>query len=338
MASKYGDVNWQKGWDESCSVESLQQISNTCVHCGQCKAHCDFLAKYDMELGDLESLRQHTYGCFLCGECDRVCPVGISGSHLFLQLRRMQVRDEGLEEKNYSFVLNEKRNYRFRNYRKATGNSVLFPGCNFPSMFPKTNQRVVDLCREKGIGVVYDCCGKPVAELGLYRDEQRILKELAERLTQRNIGEIITMCPNCYGFLKERIPQKVTSIYEVLPSLVPEIQIPANVEIQIPCPDRGEKEWYGRISELLGYKPPISEAKQCCGLGGMASAKEPELAKSFGTGLVQGEANTTFCASCAGQFARNGKKIQHILSLLLGVDEAPTTRTSYLNRVRTKFK
>ncbi|MDO4384186.1 MAG: (Fe-S)-binding protein [Eubacteriales bacterium] len=338
MASKYSDVNWEKGWDMNCSLESLQQISDACIHCGQCKAHCDFLSKYDMDLGNVDMLRQHTYSCFLCGECDRVCPMGIRGSHLFLQLRRMQVRDNGLEEKPYSFVLNEKRNYRFRNYRKATAGSVLFPGCNFPSMFPKTNQRIAELCREKGIGLVYDCCGKPIAELGLYKDEQRILKELAERLSEGHISEIITMCPNCYGFLKGRIPQKVTSVYEVLPELVSEIQVTKDVEIQIPCPDRGDLEWYGKISELLGYEPKVTQAKQCCGLGGMASAKEPELAKSFGTGLDEGIHNTTFCASCAGQFARNGKEIRHILSLMLGVDEAPATRTSYLNRVRTKFK
>lgn len=338
MESKYSDVNWKKAWDEGCSIESLQQLSSACIHCGQCTNHCDFLSKYEMDLGDVERLRSHTYGCFLCGECDRVCPMGIRGSYLFLQLRRMQVRDGGLEEKPYSFVLNEKRNYRFRNYRKAAEGSVLFPGCNFPSMFPKTNQRIIDLCREKGIGVVYDCCGKPIAELGLYKDEQRILQELAGRLSAEGVREIITMCPNCYQFLKGRIPQEVTSIYEVLPELVSEIYSPKNIEIQIPCPDRADLAWYGKISKILGYEPKITEAKQCCGLGGMASAKEPELAKSFGAGLVQGKTNTTFCASCAGQFARNGKDIRHILSLMLGIEEAPATRTSYLNRVRTKFK
>ena len=216
---------------------------------------------------------------------------------------------------------------------------MLFPGCNFPSMFPKTNRKIADLCKAKGIGTVYDCCGKPIAELGLYRDEERIVNRIFRDLESRGIGEVITTCPNCYYFLKERIPQKVRSIYEVLPELVPEISVPKDIEIQIPCPDRTNREWYDGICKLLGYEPAVTAAEQCCGLGGMASAKEPELAKKFGGGLTSsGLRNTTFCASCAGQYARNRKEIRHVLSLLLGMEEVPATKTSYLNRVKTKYK
>ena len=157
-------------WDETCSLESLQNIADACVHCGKCRENCAFLDKYEMDLGDVTKLQEHVYGCFLCGNCDRVCPAGISGRQLFQNLRRMQVRDGKLEEKPYSFVLKEKKDYKFRNYRNATAGRVLFPGCNFPSMFPKTNRKIADLCKAKGIGTVYDCCGKPIAELGLYRD------------------------------------------------------------------------------------------------------------------------------------------------------------------------
>ena len=210
-------------WDENCSLESLQNIADACVHCGKCRENCAFLDKYEMDLGDVTKLQEHVYGCFLCGNCDRVCPAGISGRQLFQNLRRMQVRDGKLEEKPYSFVLKEKKDYKFRNYRNATAGRVLFPGCNFPSMFPKTNRKIADLCKAKGIGTVYDCCGKPIAELGLYRDEERIVNRISRELESRDIDEVITTCPNCYYFLKERIPQRVRSIYEVLPELVPEI-------------------------------------------------------------------------------------------------------------------
>lgn len=326
-------------WDENCLLEFLQNIADACVHCGKCRENCAFLDKYEMDLGDVTKSQEHVYGCFLCGNCDRVCPAGISGRQLFQNLRRMQVRDGKLEEKPYSFVLKEKKEYKFRNYRNATAGRVLFPGCNFPSMFPKTNRKIADLCKAKGIGTVYDCCGKPIAELGLYRDEERIVNRISRELESRDIDEVITTCPNCYYFLKERIPQRVRSIYEVLPELVSEISVPKDIEIQIPCPDRTDREWYDGICKLLGYEPAVTSAEQCCGLGGMASAEEPELAKKFGEGLTSsGLRNTTFCASCAGQYARNGKEIRHVLSLLLGMEEAPATKTSYLNRVKTKYK
>lgn len=92
-------------WDENCSLESLQNIADACVHCGKCRENCAFLDKYEMDLGDVTKLQEHIYGCFLCGNCDRVCPAGISGRQLFQNLRRMQVRDGKLEEKPYSFCL-----------------------------------------------------------------------------------------------------------------------------------------------------------------------------------------------------------------------------------------
>ena len=34
-------------------------------------------------------------------------------------------------------------------------------------------KKLVKLLKEHGIGVAYDCCGKPIAELGLEVDEKR---------------------------------------------------------------------------------------------------------------------------------------------------------------------
>ena len=64
-------------------------------------------------------------------------------------------------------LLKEKKDYIYKNYRNATGKCILFPGCNFPSFYPKTMKKLVKLLKEHGIGVAYDCCGKPIAELGL---------------------------------------------------------------------------------------------------------------------------------------------------------------------------
>lgn len=330
--------NKEENWDEGTTVSQLQEKADACIHCGKCQKVCAFLSKYQMDLGDVSRLQEHLWSCFLCGKCSQVCPAGIRGEELFKGLRRMEVRDGNCDMKAYSFVLKEKRDYKFRNYRNATEGSVLFPGCNFPSLFPKTNRYLEKIFQEKGIGTVYDCCGKPIAELGLYKDEERILQRITTELDARGIEEIITMCPNCYYFLRDRIPQRVVSVYEKLESLQIPLHPVPETEMHIPCPDGESREWVGRITSLLGYEPAVMNRAQCCGLGGMAAAREPELAKSFAQSTPRDTQGSTFCASCAGQFARNGQPISHILSQMLGIDEKPAAKTSYINRVLTKFK
>ena len=47
-------------------------------------------------------------------------------------------------EKGYGMLLKEKKDYIYKNYRNATGKCILFPGCNFPSFYPKTTKRLVN--------------------------------------------------------------------------------------------------------------------------------------------------------------------------------------------------
>lgn len=64
-------------------------------------------------------------------------------------------------------LLLEKKNYIFRNERHMTGKSVLFPGCNFPC-YPSYQCQILS---QVDMGVLFDCCGKPVSELGLKEQE-----------------------------------------------------------------------------------------------------------------------------------------------------------------------
>ena len=43
-------------------------MAKDCVHCGLCTAKCDFLKKYQADIGDEEKLSDLAYSCFLCGE------------------------------------------------------------------------------------------------------------------------------------------------------------------------------------------------------------------------------------------------------------------------------
>lgn len=314
-----------------------------CVHCHLCRKNCDFLNKYGIDIGDVDRLRELAYHCFLCGKCTEVCPVHIDGRETVLEMRRERAAsaERAALEKQYKGTVREKRNYRFRNWKHVTGGTVFFPGCNFPSLFPKTADRLSELFREHGIGTVYECCGKPIAELGFKDDEERIIEGIRSRLAENDINEIVVACPNCREFFGERLGIRVTSVYTKLQELGLGNKISSDIRFFLPCPDRKERIWISEIRPFIDGEISFIEGTQCCGLGGHAIAAEKEISAGFADRLINEEKGQVYayCASCTGRFRRNGlRSIDHIITLILGTNEAPDTTKSYINRVITKFK
>lgn len=321
-----------------------------CIHCGKCIRHCDFLQKYQMDLEVFSKHPELAYHCFLCGECTAGCPKGIDGRKIALELRRQRVEQvkgdfaKLPEAKAQRMLVLEKKNYLFRNYRHSTAGSVLFPGCNFPSFYPETTAKLVKLLWEKaGIGVVMDCCGKPIAELGMEKESKAISKGLSERLHRAGVTELVVLCPNCYAFLKEHLDIPVVSIYQKLRELG--LAQPLKRErfpIYLPCPDRESREMLDSFLPLLQGEIEEIQGIQCCGLGGCAAAYEPELSAGFGQKLNERELPEiyTYCASCAGNFSRRGcSGVKHLLPELLGAAETlPQGARSLLNRARWKLR
>lgn len=327
-------------------IKKYKKMTEACIECGNCTRACKFLAKYNLKLNDVEKLCDLAYHCYLCNECYRACPVDISGKNLFIAMRRDIAYANGgkMSDDRSSGVLSEKIDYRFRNYRHITKNSVFFPGCNFISLYPKTGAAISKMLkRDYGIGTVHDCCGKPIAEAGLQEEENRAVAELIQRLSDGEVEEIITACPNCYYFLKDRLGSvRIVNIYEKFMELGVKItKLTNDINVYIPCPDRDSQKWLRDIELLTDSKLRIISSAQCCGLGGLASGREPELTKEMVSDISAeacGQAYS-YCASCTGQFARAGiPKVRHILSLITGIDEKPDTKKSYLNRALQKLR
>lgn len=314
-----------------------------CVHCHLCQKNCVFLEKYGMDVVDVINHPELLYHCYLCGKCTQVCPVGIDGRDLVCDARRKQVKEQGnrLKETGYGMLVAEKKNYLFKNYKNAHGKSVLFPGCNFPSFYPKTTDALVELLKKEGVGVVYDCCGKPMAELGFEQREQEIQREIEAKLKDRGIEEMITLCPNCYYTLHGKIDVRVVTIYEKLKELecheamLKKIQPKATF---LPCPDRVEQKFMHDMQPFLEAEPEIISEVQCCGLGGCAAAKEPELSKCLAENVGnKAEEVYVYCASCACNFARSGVgEVKHYLSEIVGIKESPDIKKSLLNRAKKR--
>lgn len=321
------------------------KLARECIDCGLCTEKCTFLKKYDMNLKEYESEREElAYNCFLCGECRRVCPAGIDGRSISVEARKRLVDKGRFEKKEYLPVILEKKDYLFKNYSHGRKKTVLFPGCNFPSFFPGTTKKLINMLgRAADIGTVFDCCGKPVYELGLAPDTEKIIGGIECRLAGLGVEELVTLCPNCFYFLKDRLSVKVTDIYRKLK----ELGLGSPLEIKgmnvfIPCPDREEKLIWGSIGHFLaGTEINELAGIQCCGLGGHGGRKEPGLARDFVDSLRSRQPDNiyTYCATCCGSFDRSGiTGTGHILCGILKSEEVPAKGlNSLVNRAGFKF-
>jgi Fe-S oxidoreductase len=299
-----------------------------------------------MDLRDFAKRPELAYHCFLCGTCKAVCPKQIDGKTIALELRKKTVEHGGgkLPDNSYDGLLLEKSPYKFANYRHADSKSVLFTGCNFPSFYPETTQKLVDEFAKHDVGVVYDCCGKPVEELGLYEDAKGIIARINDKLNRAGVEEVIILCPNCYYFLQGRLDAKIVSVYEKMREYGIGHAVKLDrIPMYYPCPDRDKKEIMADIRPLLkGEELDAFPDTQCCGLGGCAAGKEADLVQKIAEHVKESPEKKlyTYCASCICSFRRRGYEgAKHLLPVMMDVDEkVPLGKTPILNRARCKFK
>ena len=256
-------------------------------------------------------------------------------------------KDKNYIEKKYKALLFEKKNYIFKNYKHSNTKSILFPGCNFSSFYPNAVKKIADIFRkEYNIGIAFDCCGKPIAELEIKDYEENIIKEIEKSMELSKVEEIITLCPNCYYFLKPRISIKIVTIYEKIFELgikISNVDFPKETNLFLPCPDKESKFIKESILKLIPqYKDNIKEINDinCCGLGGCAIVNERDIAKGFIEKLKSKNLNNlyVYCATCAGNFNRNKiNNVRHLLLDFLNIKENISDKTSLLNRAKFKF-
>lgn len=338
------DIDTKEDLLEVCGGQTETEPAD-CIHCGKCTRNCEFLRKYEMDLATFANRKELAYHCFLCGKCKEVCPKNIDGRKISLDMRAEVVRERGgkLPDQAYQGLMFEKNPYMFSNYKNGNQNSVLFMGCNFPAFFPKTAKCLAETLKEQGIGVVYDCCGKPVYEVGLGKGAITNVEKINEKCKAMGIIELIMVCPNCYYFLRGKLNVNIVSIYDKLDELhIGKKLEKEKIPMFYPCPDRQKKEMAAGIRKFLRESEEDAYSNvQCCGLGGCASCKEPEIAKHFTETAKKNEAGElyTYCASCISNFRRKGyTETYHVLPLILGVEEEmPGGIKPFLNRAKHKF-
>lgn len=331
---------------------SENKISKDCIHCGLCSKNCDFLKKYKLDLAGFEDREDLAYNCFMCGKCKIVCPKNIDGKLIAKKMRDKKCAENNgkIPEKGYSGLLLEKKNYIFKNYKNVDikksqldkdtkGKSVLFTGCNFLSYMPQTADKLIEEMRAKDIGVVFDCCGKPIYELGLNDESKDIIKNLEKRLVDNNITELVMVCPNCYYYLKDKIDIKIVDIYTKMKELDIGKELEGEKILFRPCPDREEGILLNSIKNSNKNIRVECLNEQCCGAGGCAPVKEGGLSKAMRIDVkeqISGQKLSTYCSTCFGFFKSEGIDVSHILSDMLEVKEEKKSN-SLINRMKYKF-
>lgn len=237
----------------------------------------------------------------------------------------------------------EKAHYPFKKYPTKQCETVLFPGCNFPSQFPKTTDAVAKICTEHGCGVAYACCGHPLDGYGKEGGTDRVLADVAKRLKKVGCKRVVVLCPNCWKLMKERFELPIISIFEYLK----EIDYPVNKEFSEgvlfnPCPDKAKRILEGEIRDMANLDSVETLAKMgCCGLLPSVMSKGPEAVQASTNKILDAAGDKkiyTYCASCLGQFSRMGNNnVAHVLSVLMGVEETPDSANAFKNRASRKF-
>jgi len=314
-------------------VKDLTVNYEKCIDCGECTKHCLFLKKYNINLKDYAALSNLAYNCYLCGKCKDVCPVDIDGRQLSLNLREKRI-EEGynLYRNGYSMLLLEKRNYVFKNYKNINSEAAFFPGCNFPSYYPGVTKTISEKLKKVfKISTIFDCCGKPMDDLGMKKEQEDVRDRLNKNFEKLKIKELILLCPNCYHYLKNNSDIKISMIYEhdkIMDSLIFKDNF-NRIEglLFLPCPDKEHRTIYRMLEKYIDKNnfQEISDI-QCCGAGGCAFIKEKELTKNLQDGFKTYDKKIyAYCATCSGMIKKSGANVEHILCKLLGTDEKIST-------------
>lgn len=239
----------------------------------------------------------------------------------------------------------EKGHYPFKCYPSKKCKDVLFPGCAFPSQFPKTMEAIAKVCNNHGCGVAYACCGHPLDGYGVHGGTDRVLRGIEKRLKKIGCERVVVLCPNCWKLMRGRLQLPVVSIYEYLKEIdfKPSTSVAeVHGKLFVPCPDRPAHELESEVRSCVSFENVETMSKvPCCGLLPEIMAKGPEAVQKCTHKVMDAAENETiitYCASCLGQFSRLGNdNCAHVLSLILGVNEVPDSKNAFMNRAKCKF-
>jgi fumarate reductase (CoM/CoB) subunit B len=336
----------------------LRAVSQDCEVCGLCAAACSLISELGSTPGGIaesvqrgevsERLLAAIQRCDLCGKCGRDCPAGISPADLFLAARQTLIENGTISPADYDVMLVDRNWHFFSIYRDTYGiayddlltdhcESMFFPGCTLAAYAPELTRAAHGWLQKQGLqlGFSDQCCGKPLASIGLCDEADRHLDQLRAQLAASGAREIITACPNCEAHLRAaQLPDiQVRSLYSLMVEAGMRMSGSQKLTFHDSCPDRIEGKNPQDVRALLSGFPQVEMASRgkdaiCCGSGGIVSMIDPELcAARAEQRLAEFSASgadtcVTSCMACSHRLARAGKpgQVRHCLEYAFGID------------------
>ena len=301
-----------------------------CLTCLLCREYCD----HDIEIPPvMEAARNKAVK-------EQVEPVEVADFKLFFAEHRNPVGDN--LQARVRAILPEK-------YFNKDAQVLYWPGCSAIYNQPKNIKDTFDVFEAIGIDYVscwggeLQCCGFPLATLGVWDEYEKQSREVAELLSKYKT--IISGCPTCAYMFKSRYMdegKKLTNkIYHVTEFLAPMIaqgkmQIkkpyPKPVMYHDPCYLCRYLDVYEEPRRLLTevLREPLVEFSynnsdsMCCGGGGGLPITNPALSRQIAKDRLkeyyEGEEKTlvTACATCQRHFMKwdESLKVLDVMNIL----------------------
>jgi glutamate synthase (NADPH/NADH) small chain len=305
--------------------------------------------------------------CSLCGLCEAVCPEDFAMQDLCLQARRAMVQKGKMPPSAHEFALLDMQfsnSDRFALARhepgKTSSEQVFFPGCQLSASSPKQVQRLYDYLRRilpGGVGLMLGCCSAPASWAGQDNLYQAELARWRGQWEHLGCPQVILACSTCFQMLKPHLPgDKIVSLWQILeshglPEGLPAPIVSGELAVHDPCTTRQEIGFQTSVRRLLDKLacsveelPLNREFTECCGFGGLMQNANPELAKAVvrRRAAASEKDYVTYCAVCRDNLAAVGKRVVHLLDLILPEesreDPADRPRPSWSQRQENRAR
>lgn len=306
--------------------------------------------------------------CMTCGLCATLCPEGFDMGALCLQSRQGMVQRGKMPQTAHEFAL---RDMAFANSedcviaRHAPGTEtsewLFFPGCQMTASMPDAVERTWQWLRSSltpdagNVGLLLHCCGAPAQWAGRVELYEQTIAIVRARWETLGSPALVTACPTCTDMLRKALPQAVVaSLWEVMAekaAQLPASPVPEGAPLVLhdPCNTRHDAPLRGAVRHLLAHRnitvaePELTgEKTECCGFGGLSENANPALGKRIREGRVarldaaSPADAVTYCAMCRDMLARTGRRVMHMLDLLLPPDKDTCCDTSLLCGARSQ--